>query len=61
LQALPDIPTVSDFVPRYEASTWYGVGVPKGTPDEIIDKLNKETIAERREGSANSGWRARLA
>jgi tripartite-type tricarboxylate transporter receptor subunit TctC len=40
-ELLPDLPTVADFVPGYEASAWYGVGVPKGTPDEIIDKLNK--------------------
>ena len=39
---LPDIPTVGDFVPGYEVSQWYGVGAPKGTPAEIIDKLNKE-------------------
>src|SRR5829696_6286698 len=38
--ALPDLPTVGDFVPGYEASTWYGVGVPKNTPAEIVDKLN---------------------
>jgi tripartite-type tricarboxylate transporter receptor subunit TctC len=42
---LPDIPTVGDFVTGYEASNWYGIGVPKGTPAEIIDKLNKEISA----------------
>jgi tripartite-type tricarboxylate transporter receptor subunit TctC len=42
---LPDLPTVADFVPGYEASAWYGVGAPKGTPDEIIDRLNKEINA----------------
>src|SRR5258707_7817429 len=41
----PDRPTVGDFVPGYEASAWYGVGAPKGTADEIIDKLNKEINA----------------
>jgi tripartite-type tricarboxylate transporter receptor subunit TctC len=41
-EALPDIPAVSEFVPGYDASTWYGVGAPKKTPDEIIEKLNKE-------------------
>jgi tripartite-type tricarboxylate transporter receptor subunit TctC len=41
-QALPDIPTVGDFVPGYEASSWQGVGAPKGTSPEIIEKLNKE-------------------
>jgi tripartite-type tricarboxylate transporter receptor subunit TctC len=38
--ALPDVPTVGEFVPGFEASTWYGVGAPKNTPAEIIDKLN---------------------
>jgi tripartite-type tricarboxylate transporter receptor subunit TctC len=41
-EVLPDIPTVGDFVPGYEAIGWYGVGAPKSTPAEIIDKLNKE-------------------
>ena len=40
-EVLPDLPTVADFLPGYEASAWYGLGVPKGTPDEIIDKVNK--------------------
>jgi tripartite-type tricarboxylate transporter receptor subunit TctC len=44
-EVLPDLPTVADFVPGYEASAWYGVGVPKGTPDDIIDKLNNEINA----------------
>jgi tripartite-type tricarboxylate transporter receptor subunit TctC len=39
---LPDVPTVGEFVPGYEASAWFGVGAPKNTPTEIIDKLNKE-------------------
>ena len=39
---LPDVPTVAEFLPGYEASSWYGVGAPKATPAEIIDKLNKE-------------------
>ena len=42
---VPDLPTVADFVPGYEASAWYGVGVPRGTSDEIIDKLNREINA----------------
>jgi len=37
---LPDIPTVADFVPGYEASAWYGIGAPKNTPAELINKLN---------------------
>jgi tripartite-type tricarboxylate transporter receptor subunit TctC len=40
--ALPDIPTVGEFLPGYEASIWYGVSVPTGTPAETIGKLNKE-------------------
>ena len=44
-EVLPDLPTIADFVPGYEASGWFGVGVPKGTPDEIVDKLNKEINA----------------
>jgi tripartite-type tricarboxylate transporter receptor subunit TctC len=44
-EALPDIPTVAEFVPGYEASTWYGIGAPKGTPVEILDMLNKEINA----------------
>ena len=43
--ALPDIPTVGEFLPGYEASTWYGVGAPKATPAEIVEKLNKEVNA----------------
>jgi tripartite-type tricarboxylate transporter receptor subunit TctC len=41
-EALPDIPTVAEFVPGYEASVWYGIGTPTKTPGEIIDKLNTE-------------------
>jgi tripartite-type tricarboxylate transporter receptor subunit TctC len=55
--ALPDIPTVDDFVPGYEASTWYGVGVAKNTPAEVIDKLNKEINA----ALADPKIKARLA
>jgi tripartite-type tricarboxylate transporter receptor subunit TctC len=56
-EVLPDLPTVADFVPGYEASAWYGVGVPKGTPDDIIGKLNKEINAILAEPKA----KARLA
>ena len=45
LDAMPDVPTVREFVPGYEAIGWYGVGAPKSTPAEIIDKLNKEINA----------------
>jgi tripartite-type tricarboxylate transporter receptor subunit TctC len=41
-EALPEVPTVGEFLPGYEANTWYGVGVPKKTPTEIVEKLNKE-------------------
>ena len=51
------MPTVGEFVPGYEASTWYGVGAPKNTPAEIIDKLNKEINA----GLADPKIKARLA
>ncbi len=44
-QALPDVPTVNEFVPGYESSGWYGVAAPKNTPAEIVDKLNKEINA----------------
>jgi tripartite-type tricarboxylate transporter receptor subunit TctC len=44
-QALPGIPTVSEFVPGYEASAWYGVGVPKNTPTGLVEKLNEEINA----------------
>src|SRR5262249_54298111 len=43
--ALPDIPTVGEFLPGYEASAWYGIGPPKGTPVEIIHMLNRATNA----------------
>src|SRR6516164_369736 len=44
-EALPDIPTVAEFVPGYEASFWLGIGAPKKTPIEIVDKLNSEINA----------------
>jgi tripartite-type tricarboxylate transporter receptor subunit TctC len=44
-EVLPELPTVGEFVPGYEASQWYGVGAPKSTPAEIVDKLNKEINA----------------
>jgi len=40
-EVLPDLPAVADFLPGYEASAWYGLGVPKHTPGEVIDKINK--------------------
>ena len=44
-EVLPDLPTVADFLPGYEATSWYGLGAPKGTPAEIIEKLNREVNA----------------
>ena len=44
-EALPNVPTMGEFVPGYEASGWTGVGAPKSTPAEIVDKLNKEINA----------------
>jgi len=44
-EALPEVPTVADFVPGYESSQWYGVSAPKNTPIEIVEKLNKEINA----------------
>ena len=57
LDALPDIPTVGHFVPGYEAHNWYGVGAPKTTPAEIVDKLNTEINA----ALADPKMKARLA
>ena len=55
--ALPDIPTMSEFVPGYEASGWFGLGAPKNTPAEIIDTLNREINA----GLADPTMKARIA
>ena len=56
-QALPDLPSVSEFVPGYEASGFFGVGAPAKTPSEIVDKLNKEINA----GLADPKLKAQLA
>jgi tripartite-type tricarboxylate transporter receptor subunit TctC len=56
-EALSDLPTVGDFLPGYEMSAWFGVGVPRNTPAAIIDKLNKEINA----GLADPGIKARFA
>jgi tripartite-type tricarboxylate transporter receptor subunit TctC len=63
LDALPDIPTVSDFVPGYEASFWTGIGAPKNTPAEIVNKLNKEintAIADPKMKARLAEWGATL-
>ncbi len=54
--ALPDIPVIADTVPGYEASAWYGIGAPAGTPAEIVDRLNAEINA----GLSDPTLRARL-
>ena len=56
-EALSDIPTVGDFVPGYEASAWWGIGAPRNTPAEIVDKLNTQINA----GLADPKIKARLA
>jgi tripartite-type tricarboxylate transporter receptor subunit TctC len=55
--ALPDIPAVAEFVPGYDSSGFYGIGAPKSTPADIVDKLNKEINA----GLADATLKARLA
>jgi tripartite-type tricarboxylate transporter receptor subunit TctC len=54
--ALPDVPTVSEFVPGYEATAWFGIGAPKGTPNDIVEALNREINA----GLADAGMRQRI-
>jgi tripartite-type tricarboxylate transporter receptor subunit TctC len=56
-EMLPDLPTVAEFVPGYESSQWYGLGAPRATPVELIDKLNKEVNG----ALTNPKFRARLA
>jgi tripartite-type tricarboxylate transporter receptor subunit TctC len=56
-ELLPGIPSVGDFVPGYEVSTWVGLGAPTGTPSEIIEKLNREI----NEGLADPKLKARIA
>jgi tripartite-type tricarboxylate transporter receptor subunit TctC len=56
-EALPDVPTVGEFLPGFEASVWYGVGAPRKTPAEIVEKLNNEINA----ALADPKLKARLA
>jgi tripartite-type tricarboxylate transporter receptor subunit TctC len=44
-EALPDLPRVADFVPGYEASSWFGIGAPKNTPPAVVEIINKEVNA----------------
>jgi tripartite-type tricarboxylate transporter receptor subunit TctC len=54
---LPDVPAVAEFVPGYEATAWFGLAAPRGTPSEIVEKLNKEVSAS----IANPAMKARFA
>ena len=56
-EALPDLPTIGDFLPGYQATLMNGLGAPKNTPTEIVDRLNKEINA----ALADPGMKARLA
>lgn len=56
-EALPEVPSMSDFLSGYEASAWFGVGAPKNTPAEIVERLNKEVNA----GLADATIKTRLA
>ena len=56
-EALPDMPTVAEFVPGFETSAWYGVGVPKATPAGIVDRIYREVAA----GLVDSKMKARFA
>jgi tripartite-type tricarboxylate transporter receptor subunit TctC len=56
-EVLPELPTIGDVVPGYEASQWYGIGAPRATPADIVDRLNKEINA----GIADPGMKARFA
>jgi tripartite-type tricarboxylate transporter receptor subunit TctC len=56
-EALPEVPTVGEFVPGYEASAFFGIGAPKNTPAEIVEKLNKEINA----GLVDTQLKARIA
>jgi tripartite-type tricarboxylate transporter receptor subunit TctC len=56
-EVLPDLPTVAEFVPGYESSTWYGIGAPKSTPADVVDRLNVEINA----ALADPTLKARLA
>jgi tripartite-type tricarboxylate transporter receptor subunit TctC len=57
LQSMPDIPTIGEFVPGYEASAWYGLGAPRGIASDIVDKLNDEVNA----GLADAKVKGRFA
>ena len=54
---MPELPTIAEFLPGYEASAWFGVGAPRGTPAEIVEKLNRALNA----AFADAAIRARIA
>jgi tripartite-type tricarboxylate transporter receptor subunit TctC len=54
--SLPDVPVVADFVPGFEASAWFGIGAPRGTPDDAVASLNREINA----GLADPRLKAKL-
>ena len=56
-EGLPDVPALDEFLPGYEASIWFGIGAPKNTPDDFIDKLNNEI----NKGLSDPQTKARLA
>ena len=56
-KVLPDLPTLGEFLPGYEATAWYGIAAPKGTPSEIVEKLNREINA----GLTDPKMKSRLA
>jgi tripartite-type tricarboxylate transporter receptor subunit TctC len=55
--AVPELPTIAETIPGFEASAWYGIGAPRNTPDDIVDKLNKEINA----ALADAAMKAKLA
>jgi len=55
-KSLPDVPVVADFVPGFEASAWFGIGAPRGTPDDAVARLNHEINA----GLADPKLKAKL-
>jgi tripartite-type tricarboxylate transporter receptor subunit TctC len=57
VDTLPDIPPMSDYLPGYQASAWFGIGTPRNTPTDIVERLNQEINA----GLADAGIRARIA
>lgn len=56
-ELMPELPTIAEFLPGYEASAWFGVGAPKGTPSEIVEKVNQALNAS----FADAKTKARIA